>query len=191
MSGLFFVGFMIAGPVLLFNGVVQFSVRKKTGPWKEGGGSLLAGAIIAGASIFLGWLTETWLPGTWWPTVTLWVFLISGLVLLFNGVVQLSVRKKTSPWKEGGVSLLVGASLLAGAIILGVSEFVAYLDKVGIWWSSLIVGLVLALNGVVQLSMRKKTGAWKEGRASLLAGAILVGVFVFYWFLGMLFLWGR
>jgi hypothetical protein len=45
------VSLFIAGLVLLFNGVVQLSVRKKTGPWKEGGASLLAGAIIAGASI--------------------------------------------------------------------------------------------------------------------------------------------
>jgi len=39
---------VIAGLVLLFNGVVQLCVRKKTGPWKEGLASLLAGAIIAG-----------------------------------------------------------------------------------------------------------------------------------------------
>ena len=41
----------IAGMVLLLNGVVGLCVRNKTGPWKEGGASLLAGAIIAGASI--------------------------------------------------------------------------------------------------------------------------------------------
>ena len=42
----------------------------------------------------------------------------------------------------------------------------------------LIVGLVIALNGLVQLCVRKKTGLWKEGGASLLAGAIIVGVLV-------------
>jgi hypothetical protein len=38
-------------------------------------------------------------------------------------------------------------------------------------------GLVLALTGVVQLCVRSKTGPWKEGRATLLAGAIIVGVY--------------
>ncbi len=35
----------IAGTVLMLNGVVGLCVRNKTGRWKEGGGSLLAGAI--------------------------------------------------------------------------------------------------------------------------------------------------
>jgi hypothetical protein len=38
---------MMAGLILLFNGVVQVCVRNKTGKWKEGGASLLAGVIIA------------------------------------------------------------------------------------------------------------------------------------------------
>jgi hypothetical protein len=42
-------------------------------------------------------------------------FFIAGLVLAFNGVVQLFVRNKTGPWKDGG------ANFLAGAIIAGVS----------------------------------------------------------------------
>ena len=52
----------IAGMVLLLNGVVGLCVRKKTGPWKEGGASLLAGAIVAGVSLgmLLGGLF--WLP---------------------------------------------------------------------------------------------------------------------------------
>jgi len=37
------------------------------------------------------------------------MFLAVGLVLLFDGVVQLCVRKKTGPWKEGGATLLAGA----------------------------------------------------------------------------------
>ena len=170
---IFLWGFSIAGLVLLFNGVVQLSVRKKTGPWKEGGASLLAGAIITGVSIFVVWLTE----------IDIWLFFLTvGPVLAFNGVVQLSVRKKTGPWKEGG------ASLLAGAIITGVSVFVVWLRYIWLMelWlvgsvigSLLIVGLVLAFNGVVQLPVRKKTGPWKEGGASLLAGAIIVGVLVF------------
>ena len=167
---IFLWGFSIAGLVLLFNGVVQLSVRKKTGPWKEGGASLLAGAIITGVSVFVVWLTE----------IDIWLFfLIAGLVFLFNSVVQLSVRKKTGPWKEGG------ASLLAGVIVAGVSVFVVWLRYIWLmelWlaWSVigslLIVGLVLAFNGVVQLSVRKKTGPWKEGGASLLAGVIVAGV---------------
>jgi hypothetical protein len=56
MSGLFFIVFIIAGPVLLFNGVAQLSVRKKTGPWKEGRASLLAGAIFVVVFVFFWFL---------------------------------------------------------------------------------------------------------------------------------------
>ena len=114
-----FYNFLIAGFVLLFDGVVQLCVRKKTGPWKEGGASLLAGAIIAGVPLFVA-LTGIRLdvPSTWVLNVKLatgyviwWSFIIAGLVLAFNGVVQLCVRKKTGPWKEGGASLLAGAIL--------------------------------------------------------------------------------
>jgi predicted phage tail protein len=180
--------FSIAGLVLLSNSAVQLSVRKKTGPWKEGGASLLAGAIILGVSVFVGWLAELLLVLDVIP-----FFLIVGLVLAFNGVVQLSVRKKTGPWKEGG------ASLLAGAIITGVSVFVVWLRYIWLFelWLVgavisflLIVGLVLAFNGVVQLSVRKKTGPWKEGGASLLAGAIILGVLVFVgWSTGLTEIW--
>jgi succinate dehydrogenase/fumarate reductase cytochrome b subunit len=52
MSEFLYWGFIIAGLVLAFNGVVQLCVRKKTGPWKEGGASLLAGAIIVVVMIF-------------------------------------------------------------------------------------------------------------------------------------------
>jgi hypothetical protein len=116
-------------------------------------------------------------------------FLIAGLVLAFSGMAQLCVRKKTSPWKEGG------ASLLAGAIIVGVSVFWACLAGIKgfssgfLFMGFLMAGLVLAFNGVVQLCVRKKTGPWKEGGASLLAGAIIAGVPAFLAFLaGML--WG-
>jgi predicted phage tail protein len=166
-----FYNFLIAGFVLLFDGVVQLCVRKKTGPWKEGGASLLAGAIIVGVPLFVA-LTGILLD------VFSSCLLIAGLVLALNGVVQLCVKKKTGPWKEGG------ASLLAGAIIAGVSLFGAVLAVVS--WTppglglmsigSNIAGLVLALNGVVQLCVRKKTGPWKEGGASLLAGGIIAVV---------------
>ena len=43
-------------------------------------------------------------------------FFIAGLVLTFNGVVQLFVRNKTGPWKEGGANFLAGA-IIAGASI--------------------------------------------------------------------------
>ena len=184
--GWFFAGILITGLVLAFNGVVQLCVRKKTGPWKEGGASLLAGAIIVGVWIFAGWLTGTLVTEllSTWP-VLWWSFLVAGLVLLFNGVVQLSVRKKTGPWKEGG------ASLLAGAIMVGVPVFVErltrmWLDGTMILGSFLIAGLVLALNGVAQLCVRKKTGSWKEGDVNLLAGAILVGASFFMMVLAVL-----
>jgi predicted phage tail protein len=170
VSGLMWWWLLIVGLVLTFNGVVQLCVRKKTGPWKEGGASLLAGAIIAGVSVF----------GVWLAGVTWLGFLTAGLVLAFTGVVQLCVRKKTGPWKEGG------ASLLAGAIVAGASAFAEWLTGKWlvaevrvygwIWWWLLIVGLVLAFTGVVQLCVRKKTGPWKEGGASLLAGIIVAGV---------------
>ena len=47
------LGPLVAGLVLAFSGVVQLCVRKKTGPWKEGGASSLAGAIIAVVSVFV------------------------------------------------------------------------------------------------------------------------------------------
>jgi hypothetical protein len=176
--GLLFIGFLIAGLVLAFNGVVQLCVRGKKGPWKEGGASLLAGAIIAGVPVFVVWLIGMRSAVIWFS----WFLLIAGLVLAFNGVVQLCVRKKTGPWKEGG------ASLLAGAIIAGVSVFVVWLTgmqltrmwvaDIWFWWFLFIAGVVLAFNGVVQLCARSKTGPWKEGGASLLAGAIIVGVSV-------------
>jgi hypothetical protein len=50
------LGTHTAGLVLAFSGVVQLCVRKKTGPWKEGGASLLAGAIIAVVSVFVMYL---------------------------------------------------------------------------------------------------------------------------------------
>jgi hypothetical protein len=56
MSAWLFFGFLIAGLVLALAGVVQLWVRNKTGRWKEGGASLLAGAIITGVSIFLACL---------------------------------------------------------------------------------------------------------------------------------------
>jgi len=53
------MGAIIAGIVLMLNGVVQLVVRNKTGPWKDGGASLLAGIIVAGMSVGLmvwqGW----------------------------------------------------------------------------------------------------------------------------------------
>jgi len=182
-----FVGFLIVGLVIALNGLVQLCVRKKTGPWKEGGASLLAGAIIAGVSIFLVWLSWMGVAESWLSFALF--FIVAGLVLAFNGVVQLSVRKKTGPWKEGG------ATLLAGAIITGVSVFLVRLSWMGVaesWLSFalffLLAGLVLAFNGVVHLSVRKKTGLWKEGLATLLAGAIVVGVWVFVeWLTGVLF----
>ena len=47
MSGFLFGIFILAGPIFTFDGVVQLCVRKKTGLWKEGLATLLAGGIIA------------------------------------------------------------------------------------------------------------------------------------------------
>ena len=116
-----FFSLVIAGLVLFFNGVVQLSVRKGTGHWKEGGASLLAGVIIAGVGLFMVWSffldyhPSQWIEGRIWE---MWRWALTvGLVLGFNGVVQICVRKKVGPWKEGG------ASSLAGDIISGVSVF--------------------------------------------------------------------
>jgi hypothetical protein len=169
MSGWLSIVFLTAGPVLTFDGVVQLCIRNKTGPWKEGLATLLAGATIVVASVFV-----VWLRGMWFTWDLIFWSLIVGLVLAFNGLVQLCVRNKTGPWKEGG------ASLLAGAIIVGVSVFVMWLAGTVIWcWCVLIAGLVLEFNGLVQLCVRNKTGPWKEGLATLLAGAIILGVSVF------------
>ena len=175
-----FAGILVTGLVLLIDGVAQVCVRKKTGPWKDGGASSFAGGILVGVSVLMVWLNETWLLLLRCFSGVEWCFSIAGLVLVFTGVVQLCVRKRTGPWKEGG------ASLLAGAIIAGVLVFVAWLNGMWfagnieneIWWDAMIAGLVILFSGVVHLCVREKTGPWKEGGASLLAGAIIVGVSV-------------
>ena len=48
-------------------------------------------------------------------TVVLLGSFIAGMVIMVNGVVQLLVRNKMGPWKDGG------ASLVAGIIVAGVS----------------------------------------------------------------------
>ena len=47
-------------------------------------------------------------------TIVLLATIIAGMVLTLNGAVQLAVRNKTRPWKDGG------AKLLAGIIVAGV-----------------------------------------------------------------------
>jgi hypothetical protein len=53
------LGAVMAGIILMFNGAVHLAVRNKAGPWKDGGASLLAGIIVAGVSVglmlWLGW----------------------------------------------------------------------------------------------------------------------------------------
>jgi hypothetical protein len=46
----------------------------------------------------------------------------------------------------------------------------------GVWLATIIAGLVLMLNGAVQLAVRNKTGPWKDGGANFLAGIIVAGV---------------
>ena len=164
--GLMFILIWI-GLVLVFNGLVQLRVRTRTGPWKEGGASLLAGVILAGVSVG----TAVLFPYTSYV-------LLAGLVLAFNGAVQLGVRKKTGPWEEGGASLLAGAIIVGGTIL-----FWKVLDMSGfelLWWGRIlsfcsIAGLVVLFSGLVQVCVRNKTGKWKEGGASLLAGVIIAG----------------
>ncbi len=45
-------------------------------------------------------------------------FYTAGLVLAFNGAVQLAVRNKTGVWKEGGANLVTGGIVAGVAIIL-------------------------------------------------------------------------
>ena len=168
-----------AGLILGFNGVVGLTVGKKTGVWKEGGAAALAGAIIAGVSVW--YLMGS--PGRFYDK--LWglmgALLVVGLVLVFNGLVQLRVKNKAGPWKEGGASLLagvilVGVSVAAGEFFPGPIEYL------------LLAGLVVAFSGVVQLGVRRKTGPWEQGGASLLAGAIVVGGTILLW--KVLDMWG-
>ena len=54
---------VIAGIVLMLNGAVQLAVRNKTGPWKDGGATFLAGIIVAGVSIgLMVWLGFRLIP---------------------------------------------------------------------------------------------------------------------------------
>lgn len=46
----------------------------------------------------------------------------------------------------------------------------------GVWLAVVIAGIVLMLNGAVQLAVRNKTGPWKDGGANFLAGIIVEGV---------------
>ena len=159
---------ILVGLVLVFNGLVQLCVRSKTGPWKDGGASLLAGVLLAGVAVVAGVL----FPGS------IEYLLMAGLVLAFNGVVQLGVRNRTGRWREGGASLLSGAVVVVGTIL-----FWQVLDMWGfelLWWGNIlsycsIAGLVVLFSGVVQVCVRNKTGRWKEGGASVLAGVIVAG----------------
>lgn len=158
--------FFTVGLILGFNGVVQVSVRKNRGVWKNGGAASLAGAIIVG--VFVVEMVRS--PGRSYEMIwgLMAILILVGLVLVFNGLVELSVRNRSSPWKEGGASLLAGVilavvSVVAGVLFPGTIEYL------------LLAGLVLAFNGAVQLGVRKRTGPWEEGGASLLAGAIVVG----------------
>ena len=47
-----------------------------------------------------------------------------------------------------------------------------------VWLALTTAGIVLALNGLVQLAVRNRTGPWKDGGASLSAGVIVAGVLI-------------
>jgi hypothetical protein len=124
-------------------------------------------------------LAKMWAADIWFW----WFLFIAGVVLAFNGAVQLYVRKKTGPWKEGGASLLAGAIIVGMSVLARINGVSSDFLLIGFF----IAGLVLAFNGVGQLGVREETGWWKEGGASLLAGVIIVGVSI-YWLPGLL--WG-
>ena len=43
---------------------------------------------------------------------------IAGMVLMVNGVVQILVRNKTAPWKDGGANLVAGIIVAAVSLIV-------------------------------------------------------------------------
>ena len=118
-AGEFFPGpieyLLLAGLVVAFSGVVQLGVRRKTGPWQEGGASLLAGAIVVGGTILLWKVLDMWGFELLWRGHIMFFLSIAGLVVLFSGVVQVCVRNRTDRWKEGGASVLAGV-IVAGAL---------------------------------------------------------------------------
>ena len=137
------LGLLMAGLVFGFDRGVQRCVRNKSGKWKEGGASLLAGIIITGVSLVAAVL----FPGR------IEYLSLPGLVLAFNGAVQLCVRKKTGPWEEGGASLLAGAIILGATILswMGLDMGEVQMWVRGITLGCSISGLVLAFNGVASL----------------------------------------
>jgi len=165
--------FPTVGLILAFGGAVRLSLRKKTGVWKEGGAAALGGGIIAGATLLREQLLYSGADSDrfWYPLVAL---LMAGLIFGFDRGVRRCVRNRAGKWKEGG------GSLLAGVIITGVSLGAPELFPH--WFAYLLLpGVVLAFNGAVQLSVRTKAGAWAEGGASLLAGAIILGATILSW----------
>jgi hypothetical protein len=110
--------------------------------------------------------------------IIVWVALTTaGMILGFNGAIQLAVRNKTGAWKNGGGSLLAGVIAAGVSMVLMIKmDFDMILLDIGL--SVYITGTVLVLNGVVQLAARNKKGAWKDGGANLLGGIIVVGVLI-------------
>jgi len=43
---------------------------------------------------------------------------IAGMVLMVNGVVQLLVRNKTGPWRDGGANFVAGIIVAAVSIVV-------------------------------------------------------------------------
>ena len=62
------------------------------------------------------------------------------------------------------------------------------MDYTMVLFAGAVAGLVVLLNGVVQLAVRNKTGVWRDGGASVLVGIIVagvsVGLLVWYWCIG-------
>lgn len=51
-------------------------------------------------------------------TVILLGSFIAGMVLMVNGVVQLLVRNKTGPWKDGGANLVAGIIVAVVSLVV-------------------------------------------------------------------------
>lgn len=121
---------------------------------------------------------------------------IAGILLILSGAVQLLVRTKKGPWRDGGAYLLTGfiviGVLLGLLALVGDLEIMVQIRQVvtngvpGTWWSlppyvgqaGCAAGILLIVSGGVQLAVRKKTGLWKDGGAKLLAGFIVAAVFI-------------
>jgi hypothetical protein len=134
---------------------------------------------------------------TWLIMLEVWkAGSIAGILLILSGAVQLVVRNKKGPWRDGGAYLLAGFIVIG--VLLGLMAWIGDFEIMvrtrevvtngvpGTWWSlppyvgqaGCAAGILFIVSGGVQLAVRKKTGLWKEGGAKLLAGFIVAAMFI-------------